>query len=138
MLLVFGDDGTNLDIPDLLTQRLPVAPAKSLAAATASIRFAGDDLLTVDGRDQRPFKLLMSTLSTPFAFRLRLLLRRRFRRRMFARRRLGRIARVLCQFRFEFLDAFFQLCDSQQQNLDKRLHRRRHFVEQFGRNVGHP
>jgi len=101
MLLVFGDDGTNLDIPDLLTQRLPVAPAKSLAAATALIRFAGDDLFAVGGRDQRPFKLLMSTLSAPFAFRLRLLLRQRLRMRMFARRRLGRIARILHQLRFE-------------------------------------
>ena len=58
--------------------------------------------------------------------------------RMFARRRLGRIAGVLCQFRFELLDAFFQLSDPQQQDLDKRPHRRRHLVNQFRMNLGHP
>lgn len=89
MLLVFGDDRANLNIPDLLPQRLLVTSAKRLAAATASIRFAGDDLFTIGGRNQRPFKLLMSALSAPLAFRLRLVLGRGFCMRMFARRRPG-------------------------------------------------
>ena len=138
MLLVLGDEGANLNIPNLLPQRLLVASAKRLAAAAALVRFTGDDFFAIGGRDQRPFKLLMSALSALFAFRLRLFLGQRLGMRMFARGRFGRIAGVLRQFRFELLDAFFQLGDTKQQHLDKRPYRRRHLVKQFRRNLGHP
>ncbi len=97
MLLVLGDDRTDLDIPDLLPQRLRVRATQSLPATAASARPARNDGFAFGRRNESALKLLVTVLPSALPFRLCFLLGLRLRVRMFRRGRLRRISRRLIQ-----------------------------------------
>lgn len=88
MLLVPGDDRTDLDIPDLLSERLGIRATQSLPATAAGVESAGNDGFAFGRWNERAFNLIVPALPATLTFRPGLLLGPRFRVRMFGRGRL--------------------------------------------------
>jgi len=133
MPLVLGHMRLDLrQFPDLVPQRLGVAPGELLAAASALGRLQRLHLVAVLGGDQRSLVFLMPRLSAPF------LLRPTLRGRGFrvGMHRAGRQRGVLGRFSpaFQLLDPCLQSGNLCQQQADDGLGFRRLASDDFFRN----
>lgn len=73
MPLVFRDNRSNLNIPDLVAKRCGVGPLQPLSTSTAGSRETGDHFLTIFHGNQRALEFIMPRLAATSTFGFRLL-----------------------------------------------------------------
>lgn len=122
--LIFRDLRLDLgDFPDLVPERFDVVSGQGATAQATRRRLQADNLMTLLGRNQRPFVLGMPRLSASFLATL-LLLRSRFSMGMLGARRQRRISRRFFQLGFQVRNLLLQFSNALLVMVDHGLQQR--------------